>query len=216
MAAAGSGIQLDTAEDFRGLTVACQMPETGQMVLKNYLIGEGLTIGGADEDADVHFVYVNDTNTAIAGCAKGEYDLCITNACMGYYAEQFGTELVGTVADFVETYPCCRQTCNQGTYESKWDALVRFETAVLRGYAFCWENRQETLDILEDYSGEERDFLEAQIYGTKTYTPAMRLSLDPDKDACIAFYEAMRNIGEIDASAEIWAELEAYFEEHDY
>lgn len=46
MAAAGSGIQLDTAEDFQGLTVACQMPETGQMVLKNYLIGEGLTIGG--------------------------------------------------------------------------------------------------------------------------------------------------------------------------
>ena len=241
MAAKGSGIALDSADDLVGKTIACQMPETGQMVLKNYLIEQGYTISTDGSEADVQFIYVNDSNTAIEGCVKGEYDLCITNACLGYYADDYGTELVGTVADFVETYPCCRQTCNQTTYETEFDALVKFETAALRGYAFAREHEEETLDTLEEYAGENRDFLRAQIYGTETYTPAMRLSLDPDSDACVAFYQAMENIGAIenvtdvdwdqyvvtdvyrtalaDLSARepgsaLWAELTDYFEAH--
>ncbi|MGN1015047.1 MAG: ABC transporter substrate-binding protein [Butyricicoccus sp.] len=208
MAAKDSGIQLNSAEDFVGKTIACQMPETGQMVLKNYLMGEGYTIGSAPEDkADVTFIYVNDGNTAVEGCSKGEYDLCITNQCLGYYADKFGVELIGAVADFVETYPCCRQTCSQMAYEDKHDALVKFETATLRGHQYYLSNQEETLDILENYSGEDREFLQAQVYGTDDYTPVMRLSLDPDKDACVAFYEAMANIGEIQPTEDInWSD----------
>lgn len=241
MAAKDRGLTIKSAQDLVGLTIACQMPETGQMVLKDYLLRQGLTIGAPGEGADVSFVYVNDSSTAIEGCVKGEYDLCITNSCLGYYAEKYGTERVATVSDFVSPYPCCRQTCNLSTYENEFDALVKFETAALRGYAFAQENPEETLDILEEYSGEDRDFLKAQVYGTDAYTPDMRLSLDPNRDACVAFYEAMANIGEIKASTEInwkdyvvsdvygealsilsqrepgnelWGELTAYFEEH--
>lgn len=72
MAAPGSGITLDSAEALVGKTIACQMPETGQMVLKNYLIEQGYTIGEPGEDADVTFVYVEDGNTAVEGVVKGE------------------------------------------------------------------------------------------------------------------------------------------------
>ena len=47
-------------DDLLGKTIACQMPETGQMVLKNYLLEQGYTIGAPGEGADVTFVYVND------------------------------------------------------------------------------------------------------------------------------------------------------------
>ena len=241
MAAPGSGITLDSDEALVGKTIACQMPETGQMVLKNYLIEKGYTIGGPDDDADVTFIYVEDGNTAVEGVVKGEYDLCITNQCLGYYADQLGVELIGSVKDYVETYPCCRQTCNLTTYEENREALVRFEIAALRGYDFYLNNQEETLDILEAYAGQDRDFLQAQVYGTDTYTPVMRLSLDPDKDACIKFYEAMGNIGQIDNTLDIdwsqyvvtdvyadaiaalaerepdnalWTDLKAYFDEH--
>lgn len=241
MAAKDRGLTISSAEDLVGLTIACSMPETGQMVLKDYLLRNGYTIGGPDSGADVIFVYNNDSNTAIEGCIKGEYDLCITNSSLGYYADKFGVDVVATVSDFVETYPCCRQTCSQTAYEENFDALVRFETAALRGYAFSQENQEETLDILEAYSGEDRDFLQGQIYGTDTYTPAMRLSLDPDKDACVKFYEAMENIGGIEDTVDVdwneyvvtdiygtalqnlaqrepdnalWADLLAYFESH--
>ena len=114
---------------------------------------------------------------------------------------------MATVSDFVNPYPCCRQTCNLSTYENEFDALVRFEIAALRGYAFARENIDETLDILERYSGEDRDFLRAQVYGTDAYTPDMRLSLDPDREACVAFYQAMVNIGQIeDATGIDWQE----------
>ena len=118
---------------------------------------------------------------------------------------------------------------------------MRFEIAALRGYDFYLNNQEETLDILEAYAGQDRDFLQAQVYGTDTYTPVMRLSLDPDKDACIKFYEAMGNIGQIDNTLDIdwsqyvvtdvyadaiaalaerepdnalWTDLKAYFDEH--
>lgn len=229
-------------DDLLGKTIACQMPETGQMVLKNYLLEQGYTIGAPGEGADVTFVYVNDGNTAVEGCTKGEYDYCITNSCLGYYAENFGAELVGSVKQFVETYPCCRQTCSQEAYENKFDALVAFETATLRGYRYYLENEEATLDILEAYAGEDREFLKAQVYGTDTYTPVMRLSLDPDKIACVKFYEAMANLGEITDTVEVdwndyvvtdvygtalktlaeresdvtlWQELTEYFSTHD-
>lgn len=229
-------------DDLLGKTIACQMPETGQMVLKNYLLEQGYTIGAPGEGADVTFVYVNDGNTAVEGSTKGEYDYCITNSCLGYYAENFGAELVGSVKQFVETYPCCRQTCSQEAYENKFDALVAFETATLRGYRYYLENEEATLDILEAYAGEDREFLKAQVYGTDTYTPVMRLSLDPDKIACVKFYEAMANLGEITDTVEVdwndyvvtdvygtalkalaeresdvalWQELTEYFNTHD-
>lgn len=206
IAAAGTPA-ISGVEDLLGKTIACQMPETGQMVLKSYLLDMGYSIGGPGEGADVAFIYVNDGGTAVEGCTKGEYDYCITNSCLGYYAEDFGAALVGSVKQFVETYPCCRQTCSQAAYETKRDALVRFEIATLRGYAYSLENEEETLDILEAYSGEDRDFLRAQVYGTEDYSPVMRLSLDPDKDGCVAFYQAMANIGEISDTVEVnWSD----------
>lgn len=203
MAPAGSDIILDSPDDFVGLTVGCFMAETGQMVLKNYLMEQGYTVGQPDEGADVAFVYYSDTNSGIEACKNGEYDIVLTNAAMGYYAEALGVEVIANVSDFVEVYPCCRQTCNQTTYETEFDALVKFEIAALRGYAFSRENPEQTLDILEEYTGEDREFLRGQIYGTENYTPEMRLSLDPDKDACVAFYEAMMNLGEIADTIEV-------------
>ena len=241
MAAKGSGIVLDSPDDFVGLTIGCFMAETGQMVLKNYLMEEGYTIGAPGEGADVSFVYYSDTSSGIAACVNGEYDLVLTNSCLGYYAADYGVDVVATVSDFVSPYPCCRQTCNSDTYANEFDALVRFEIAAMRGHAYALENEEETLDILEEYSGEDREFLRAQVYGTDSYTPDMRLSLDPDKDACVAFYEAMANIGEIQPVTEInwgdyvvtdvystalaelsqrepdnalWAEMTDYFEAH--
>ena len=241
MAAKGSGIVLDSPDDFVGLTIGCFMAETGQMVLKNYLMEEGYTIGAPGEGADVSFVYYSDTSSGIAACVNGEYDLVLTNSCLGYNADDYGVDVVATVSDFVSPYPCCRQTCNSDTYANEFDALVRFESAAMRGHAYALENEEETLDILEEYSGEDREFLRAQVYGTDSYTPDMRLSLDPDKDACVAFYEAMANIGEIQPVTEInwgdyvvtdvystalaelsqrepdnalWAEMTDYFEAH--
>ena len=232
---------INGVEDLLGKTIACAMPETGQMVLKNYLLQNGYTIGAPEENPDVAFVYINDSNASIEACKQGEYDYTITNSCLGYYADAMGAVVTGTVKQFVDPYPCCRQTCYEGTYENNFDVLVAFERATLRGHQYYLENEEETLDILEEYAGQERDFLKAQVYGTENYTPVMRLSLDPDKAACLAFYDALANIGEITDKVEVdwdtyvvsdvygtalremaerepgnqlWADMMTYFETH--
>ena len=201
-----SDLKLDTLADFLGKTVACMMPETGQMVLKSALLDAGYTIGGPDDKADVTFVYFSDTNAAIEGCKKGEYDCCITNSVMGFYAEQMGVRVEAAVKDFVPAYPCCRQTCYEGTYLNNFDALVRFEIATIRGHEYYknTDNMEEVLDILQEFTdGQDREYLKAQVYGTENYTPVMRLTLDPDKKACVAFYQAMANIGEIEDRVDV-------------
>ena len=203
MAKAGSNYKLESAEDFKGLKIGCFMAETGQMVLKNWLMSEGVTIGGEGDNADVTFIYYSDDASGIEAVKNGTYDLVLTNSAKGYYAEDFGVDVVALVSDFVPIYPCCRQTCNQTTYENNFDALVKFETATLRGYQYMRENKEGTLDILENYSGQDRGFLEGQIYGNDKYTPAMHISLDPDKKACVAFYEAMMNLGEIQDTIDV-------------
>ena len=77
MAPAGSTLSLKSAQDFVGLKVGCFMAETGQMVLKNYLKEQGLTIGQIGEDVDVQFGYYSDTNGGIEACKNGEYDICL-------------------------------------------------------------------------------------------------------------------------------------------
>lgn len=203
MAAKNLGIEINDLKDLKGLTIACQMPETGQMVLKDYLLKNGYKIGKPGEDADVFFVYVNDSSVAMQGCVKGEYDLCITNGGKGFYAEEYSLDLVGAVKDFVPVYPCCRQTTNKEVYENNQEALIKFEIANLRGYDFFLKYKEKTLDILQEYSGQKRDFLEGLIYGTDTYNTVMRVSIDPDKKACINFYKALANIGEISDAIEI-------------
>ena len=204
MCAADSDLKLESLEDFVGLKVGCFMAETGQMVLKSALLDAGYTIGGPDDNADVTFIYYNDDNASIEAVKKGEFDVTITNSVKGYYADQMGVRVVAAVKDFVPTYPCCRQTCYEGTYLNNFDALVRFEIATIRGYEFYKNNKEETLDILQAYTdGQDRDYLCAQVYGTENYTPVMRLTLDPDKKACVAFYQAMANIGEIEDSVDV-------------
>ena len=88
MAPAGSTLSLKSAQDFVGLKVGCFMAETGQMVLKNYLKEQGLTIGQIGEDVDVQFGYYSDTNGGIEACKNGEYDIVLTNSSLGYYAEK--------------------------------------------------------------------------------------------------------------------------------
>lgn len=53
MAAAGTP-EITGLEDLLGKTIACQMPETGQMVLKNYIMEQGYTFGAPGEGRGHH------------------------------------------------------------------------------------------------------------------------------------------------------------------
>lgn len=193
LSAASFDRELKTAEDFRGLRINCSREETGQMALKNYLQEAGLVLG-----EDVFFEYVDNNTTAMEGLRSDQCDLFITNNAMGYSLGTDGIKVAGIVRDVTGDYPCCRQNCSAEAYTSKYLSLVDFEVAILRGYDYYLNNKDEVIQMLCDYSSQEPDYVEAAMYGTDAYRNVMNLSPDPHTKDVKQFYKALQNINEID------------------
>lgn len=181
------------AESFRGKKVGCFRMETGHMVIKNYLQKAGLKLG-----EDVEFVYLESSAAIMEAVKKGEVDCGFVNSGYGYVCKQNGLEIAFRPGDWVADFPCCRQTTSRNAYEQKHDTLVRYMIANLRGYQTILEDKETAIDSLCKYSGQDEAYVENVIYGTDDYTAAMKISLDPCKQAVCDFYENMKEIGDID------------------
>lgn len=186
---------LKTAEDFRGLKIACQREESGQIYLKAYLQDNGLELG-----KDVEFEYVDNPTTALEGLRSGQCDLFIANNAMGYtYSTSMDDiKVVGAPADVTGDYPCCRQNCSDDAYHNKFQSLVDFEVALIRGYDYYLNNKEDVIKRMVDYSAQTPEYVEAALYGTDSYRNMMDLSPDPHTNEIVDYYKAMLSIGEIE------------------
>lgn len=189
--------ELKTAEDFRGLTIDCSREESGQIFLKAYLQNEGLVLG-----EDVVFNYVDNATTALEGLRSGQSDLFIQNNAMGYtYSTTMDDIKVAAIpADITGDYPCCRQNCSDEAYHNKFLSLVDFEVALIRGYDYYLNNKEDVIERLVEYSAQDAAYVEAAMYGTDTYRNVMDLSPDPHTHEIVEYYKAMMSIGEIEES----------------
>lgn len=189
--------ELKTAEDFRGLTIDCSREESGQIFLKAFLQNEGLVLG-----EDVVFNYVDNATTALEGLRSGQSDLFIQNNAMGYtYSTTMDDIKVAAIpADITGDYPCCRQNCSDEAYHNKFLSLVDFEVALIRGYDYYLNNKEDVIERLVEYSAQDAAYVEAAMYGTDTYRNVMDLSPDPHTHEIVEYYKAMMSIGEIEES----------------
>lgn len=180
-------------ETYRGLDIACSREETGQMYLKNFLQENGFELG-----KDVVFTYVDNNTTALEGLRSGQNDLFITNNAMGFSLADETIKVIGGVCDVVGDHICCRQNCSEDAYKNKYLSLVDFEVAVLRGYDYYLNNKEDVIERLCAYSAQERDYVEASMYGTVEYRNLMNCSPDPYVNRVKEFYHVLENIGEIE------------------
>ena len=108
--------------------------------------------------------------------------------------------MVGAVKDLTGDYPCCRQSASEKAYKEKYLALVDFEIAILRGYKKFVEEPDVVVPMMVEYSGQSEDYVRAALYGTDAYEAVMNLSPDPCRNAVIEFYEALKEVGTVDAA----------------
>lgn len=198
---------LTKAEDFKGLNIGCGREESGQIILKNFLLDAGLNVDCGDgkwdtsKTADVTFVYIDNMTAALEGLRSGQNDLYIANNAMGYtYSTEYDDiKVVAIPADITGSYPCCRQNCSEEAYKKKYLSLVDFEIAMIRGYAYYKDeaNKQDVIKRLVDYSAQKEDYVEAAMYGKGDYRNVMDLTPDPHTKECVGFYKAMENTGAI-------------------
>ena len=182
-------------EDFVGKKMGAYRMETGHMILKGYLREAGYEL-----DKDYSLIYLDSMASIVEAIKKGELDLGFVNSGYGYIAEKSGLGIAAHVGDFVSDFPCCRQTTSRASLNNKRDALVKFEIAALRGYLTLQNDKEGSIKALTDYSGQDPEYVEAIIYGTEAYDPAMVISLDPNRKKVVEFYEVMKLNGDIDAN----------------
>lgn len=185
-----------SVEDLKGKKIGCFRMETGHMVVKGLCREAGM-----DLSKDVEFIYLESQAAIMEAVNKGEADLGFVNSGYGYVCKQSGLEVAFCVGEWEKDFPCCRQTTSRETFASKYEGLVDFETALLRAMYDIETDKAGTIDILAEYSGQDKVYVENVIYGTDDYVAAMKISLSPDTDAVADFYELMKANGDIDSEA---------------
>lgn len=180
-------------ETYRGMDIACSREETGQMYLKNWCQEHGLVLG-----KDVVFTYVDNSTTALEGLRSGQNDMFVTNNAMGFSLGRDGIKVAGGTCDVVGDHLCCRQNCSENAFHNKYLSLVDFEKAIIRGYDYYLNNKEDVIKRLCEYSAQEADYVEAAMYGTDTYRNLMNVSPDPKTKLIKEFYHVLENIGEIE------------------
>ncbi len=188
---------LEGPESFKGLNISYFRAETGQVAFRSWLKDQGLDIDGGD----VTFTPIDSEQAQIEAMLKGECDLSLVNNAFGYINRERGIKVAGLVKDFTGDYPCCRQNASDDAYHNKFLSLVDFETALLRGYKVFRQQPDVAIPMLAEYSGQEPDYIKAALYGTDDYEAAMQLLPDPCRDATLAFYESLKDVDQLDASA---------------
>lgn len=189
--------KLEGPDSFKGLNISFFRAETGQVAFRSWLKDQGLDIDGGD----VTFTPIDSEQAQVEALLKGENDLALVNNAFGYINRDRGVQVAGLVKDFTGDYPCCRQNASNAAYHDKFLSLVDFETALLRGYQVFREQPDVAIPMLAEYSEQDPEYIKAALYGTDDYEAAMQLLPDPCRDATLAFYESLKDVDQLDASA---------------
>ena len=175
---------------FAGKTVACVRPETGHMIMKAKIREAGVDMSTVD------FVELDGFQSVVEAVLKGEADVGFVNSGFGQNARAQGLEILFPVGEYAPNAVCCRQTALGANVEANRDAYVRFEIANLRAMKLMLEDEDTTVQVLSDYSGQDRDYVWNCIYDG-----VMKISMDPSRERVEEFYQVMKDNGDIDASA---------------
>lgn len=181
-------------EDFRGAKVGFFPMETGHIVMQALAEKAGIM----DE---IEWIIYGDSNSAIEGVRKGEFDCAFVNSGGGYIASKSDIAVSMQPGDLKPDFPCCRQTTNFDNLENNKSALIKFMIANLRAYEIIQNDRERAIAALMGYSGQDHEYVESLIYGTDVYDAAMIVEMDPYADAVCDFYEDMKTTENIPADA---------------
>lgn len=170
----------DDLENLKGKTVLGIRGETGILAMMSRLVDLGFDI---NEDITIRWA---DAPSVLEGVAKGEADVGFLPIEWTYFGDDINAEVVYQLGEVLENYICCRMTTSGKILEEKRDELVKVLKAEIRAYKFMKENKEETVKILTEYSGQDKDFVEKNIYDVRiSFIP------DPYADAIEPFYNVM-------------------------
>ncbi|MEG1823458.1 MAG: ABC transporter substrate-binding protein [Cloacibacillus sp.] len=178
-------------KNFKGKKIAVHRPETGHMIMKAKMREAGL-----DLNKDVEIIQLDGFQSIIEAVSKGAADIGFVNSGFGLIAEKKGLAVAFNVGSAAPNAVCCRQTTSRQSYTTKFDALVKFQTANLRAYKLLQDDPKTAVKKLMDYSGQPEDYVKYCLYAN-----VMVITMDPAANRVKDFYEIMRKNGDLPKGA---------------
>lgn len=170
----------DDLNNLKGKTVLGIRGETGILAMMAKLVEMGFDV---NNDITIRWA---DAPSVLEGVAKVEGDVGFLPIEYTYFGDDVNAEVVYELGEVAENYICCRMTTSRKILEEKRDALVNVIKAEIRAYQFMQENKEETVEILAAYSGQDADYVEQNVYDVR-----ISFSPDPYADAVAPFYNVL-------------------------
>ena len=183
--------------------------------MKNqYVLTRKLMEAGYEPFEDVEWLEYSGASDRLAAVAKGEADYGVLSTSRNYEASQTeGIEVVGYMSDIWDWYSCCRM-CVMGDYlEENPNTVKTIMKVLLRAqswYEASEENKEETIDIMVDYMGVTREFLESYMKNDH-----MKISVDPLKNTVVEAWDVLLETDSLPEGSEN-INIEDYIKEEVY
>lgn len=166
--------------------------------MKNqYVLTRELMEAGYEPFEDVEWIEYTGASDRLAAVVKGEADFGVLSTSRNFEASQTeGIEVVGYMSDIWDYYSCCRM-CVMGDFlEENPNTVKTVIKVLLRAQSWYEENKDETIDIMVDYMGVTREFLESYMLNDH-----LKISVDPLKNACLEAWDMLIKTDALPAGA---------------
>lgn len=171
-------------KNFEHSAVAMVRNQTSWVVTRELMREQGIDVNS------IELKYVDSQINVAQAVAKGEADIGFLPVEFANQFRKEGIELVREVGELVPNYVCCRQVTSRSSLTNKREELVKFSKANLRAWNYFENpaNRQSVIDLLADFSGQEKSYINEYFFVNHTL-----LTLDPNTNGIKSFYKAMVN-----------------------
>lgn len=156
--------------------------------MKNqYVLTRELMEAGYTPFEDVEWLEYSGASDRLAAVVKGEADYGVLSTSRNFEASQTeGIEVVGYMSDIWDYYSCCRM-CVMGDFlEENPNTVKTIIKVLLRAQSWYEDNKDETIDIMVDYMGVTREFLESYMLNEH-----LKISVDPLKNSCLEAWDVL-------------------------
>lgn len=182
--AKGHAEEYKDLNNFKGKTLLGIRGETGFITFIGLLVNAGF-----DVTKDINIVWTN-APAVLEGVAKGEGDVGFLPIEYTYFEDDnINAEVVCHVGDLKENYICCRLTTSTEILEAKRDDFIKLIKAQILAYHTYKTDKETTIKVLSEYSGQTPEFVEDNIYNS-----CIKFTPDPYSDAIGPFYEVLRTM----------------------
>jgi len=187
--------ELKELKNFKGKKIAGVRLATGDIVFRY-----GFSQVGIDPKKDLTINEYESPAAVVEVVKKGEADAGVVWTPFRKMAEQQGLVIVqysGNVHN-MKDHPCCRQIAVTDKLAKEPEKYKKFLAALIRAYDFYKTNEDESLTILAKYVKVDREILKSETYGQHIGS-----NPDPNKEAVVKFWGAMKTAGYITSDIDI-------------